>query len=158
MGMLKPRVITAIIASVGFAVASYLLWQSYAMVHLLPKLNSRAVSSVPDDFKMKSPSQEVVVSLEEVIVNVESRRRLAPRSLAMKVELELFDEGGKVYLEQRQPALRDVMIESALEQNYETLSTAEGKLYFKELLVSRMNEFLHRPVVREVQFSLFYLQ
>jgi len=96
------------------------------------------------------------VGIDELFVNVLDGEE--NHSLGVKLDLELFDEAGRSVLDSRQSGVKDAIIETTREQSYGDLTSISGKLYLKELLVSRINAFLRKPVVRSIHFSSFYLQ
>lgn len=109
------------------------------------------------------PSRElaasiVLVSLEEVYVNVGAEKGGKNHSLAVKMELELFEEESRDTIDRFQSSLRHAVIQTSLEQQYRDLQSLAGKLYFKEVLVARMNDILRQPAIRDVHFSSFYLR
>lgn len=104
----------------------------------------------------RKPASVGLVSIDEVFVNVGSGERV--KSLGLKLEVELFEESSRPMLDQKLSGIKHSIIEVAREQEAVRLSTVGGKLYFKECLVSRLNEFFHEPIVRDVHFSSFYLQ
>jgi len=54
--------------------------------------------------------------------------------------------------------VRNAIIEASREQDYFHLKTTAGKLYFKEVLISRVNSFLSAPAVRDVRFTALVFQ
>ena len=71
---------------------------------------------------------------------------------------ELFEERGRETVDKFRPAVRDLVLQVAMEQPYEALRTLPGKLSFKEVLVSRINKLVNLPIIRNVHFAAFYLQ
>lgn len=104
----------------------------------------------------RKPGSVGLVSIDEVFVNVGSG--VSVKSLGLKLELELFEESSRPMLDQKQSGIKHSIIEVSREQDVSRLTTVSGKLYFKECLVSRLNEFFHQPIIRDVHFSSFYLQ
>jgi len=96
------------------------------------------------------------VSLDEVFANVAEKE--GQRTLAVKIDIEFFDLQDKEAFRTRQSIVRHLIIQASREQAYEELSTLSGKLYFKELLIRRMNEYFHKPIVKDVHFASFFLQ
>lgn len=98
-----------------------------------------------------------ILSIDEVYANIpgEGQRN---HSFALKVELELFDESNRSVIEERSSVVRSTILDAVRQNDYRGLSSLSGKLYFKEVLVSRINEALGGPAVRDVHFSSFYLQ
>jgi flagellar basal body-associated protein FliL len=100
--------------------------------------------------------------LEEILVNISEGAAKSDRgvihTLGLKIDLELFSDDFRSSIEKNQPALRNTIIEVANMQELEKLNTLAGKLYFKELLVSKMNAQLKQVAVRDLHFSTFFLK
>jgi len=96
------------------------------------------------------------ITLDEVFANISDDK--SSHTLAVKLDVELFDDQAKQAFKGGQPAVKHMIIQTSREQNYEQLATLSGKLYFKELLIRKMNEHFQKPVVRDVHFSSFFLQ
>lgn len=101
-----------------------------------------------------------LVSLDQIVSNLRQREKEDEqmRSVWLKLELELFSDDGRKVIENRQSGIRDIVIQVAREQDYRNLGTLPGKLYFKELLVTRINGFLKTATIRDIHFSDFLLQ
>jgi len=97
-----------------------------------------------------------LVSVGELVVNIYSSST-APHFLRVEMDLELFEEAQRRWVLKRRVGLKNTVIEVARLQQYESLKTLGGKLYFKELVANRINEFLNVPAVRKVHFTSFYL-
>jgi flagellar basal body-associated protein FliL len=97
-----------------------------------------------------------VFSVDELFVNVTSEKGV--HMMGLKLDLELFEEGKKEMLKSRQAGIRDRIIELSREFDYEKLQTLGGKLYFKELIVTALNEFFGQAIVKNAHISSFYLQ
>jgi flagellar basal body-associated protein FliL len=79
-------------------------------------------------------------------------------SLTFQVEIELFDESKRQIIEARLATLKNAAIEVARDQSYGELKSLSGKLYFKESLVSAMNESLHSPIIRDIHMGTIFLK
>jgi flagellar basal body-associated protein FliL len=99
-----------------------------------------------------------VVALDEVYVSLGGATAERTRSLVVNLELELFEEKGRDTVDKFRPAVRDLVLQAAMEQPYDGLRTLPGKLSFKEVLVSRINKLVNQAVIRNVHFATFYLQ
>ena len=97
------------------------------------------------------------ISIDELFVNVMAPNGVS-HSLALKLEIELFDEDARTIVDEHQAGMRDTIIVTTRDYDYYLLNTISGKLYLKETLVRRINDFFHQPVVREIHFSSFFLQ
>lgn len=102
------------------------------------------------------PGMIPFVSLEEVFANVPEKQ--GSRTLAVKIDVELFESSGRETFKSGQAIVRHLILEASREQNYDELSTLSGKLYFKELLIRRMNDYFKKPLVKDVHFASFFLQ
>ena len=97
-----------------------------------------------------------LVSLDELFINLSLGDQ--SHSLGLKLEVELFDEKQRGHFEKLAPGVKHTIIQVSREQNFYRLNTISGKLYFKELIVSRLNDFMKEAVVKEVHFASFFLQ
>ncbi len=97
------------------------------------------------------------VTLEEMYVNVTSQDDDV-HTLAFKLEVELFEETARHQMEDRQAIIKNAIIEIARLQPYESLKSLAGKLYFKEALVSQVNQTVAFPLIRDVHLSTFSLR
>jgi flagellar basal body-associated protein FliL len=102
------------------------------------------------------PSMIPFVSLEEVFANVPENSE--SRTLAVKIDVELFDNSGRDTFKSGQAIVRHLILQASREQKYDELATLSGKLYFKELLIRRMNGYFKKPLVKDVHFASFFLQ
>jgi flagellar basal body-associated protein FliL len=96
------------------------------------------------------------LSLDEMFANINQEK--SSHTLAIKVDVEFFDVEAKQAFKSNQPAVKNLIIQTSREQEYEQLSTLSGKLYYKELLIRRINEHFHKPLVKDVHFASFFLQ
>ena len=96
------------------------------------------------------------VSIDEVFANVAQDNK--NYTLAIKLDVEFFDEKGKQAFKTNQSAVRNLIIQTSREQEYDLLASLSGKLYFKELLIRKINEHLQGPLVKDVHFASFFLQ
>jgi len=161
------KILVLLAATVSTCVTAHLLWKSWEMVTTpMPSAESYAFGTVPHPASVPKPGETAVVvrepaspvvALDEVYVSLglESKKS---RSLVLNLELELFDERGRETVDRFRSAVRDLVLQSAMEQPYASLRTLPGKLSFKEVLVARINTLVNQPVVRNVHFASFYLQ
>ncbi|MBY0371575.1 flagellar basal body-associated FliL family protein, partial [bacterium] len=61
-------------------------------------------------------------------------------------------------LEQHKSLVQDAIIRTAQDQDFESLRTLAGKLYFKEAVVNAINTSLRSPIIRDVHLASFALQ
>ncbi len=158
-----PRIAAAAIASVGTFVAGFFLWQVHSLstdgVFDAPSVIERGLASASlSAGKAANSGFPALITLDDILTDVRSKDEGRIHSLNLKVELELFEEEGRASIEKVEPALKNVIIETIRSQTLERLNTLSGKLYFKEVLISKMNGVLHQPVIRDLHFSSFFLQ
>jgi len=95
-------------------------------------------------------------SVDELFVNVNSEK--GAHLMAVKLELELFEDSEKGLIKRNQSGIKDRIIELSRGFEYERLNSLGGKLYFKELVVSEINKFLGQALIKNAHISSFYLQ
>lgn len=95
-------------------------------------------------------------SVDELYVNVNSEK--GAHLMAVKLELELFEDSEKGLIKRNQSGIKDRIIELSRGFEYERLNSLGGKLYFKELVVSEINKFLGQALIKNAHISSFYLQ
>ena len=105
-----------------------------------------------------SASISPLISIEEVVASINETEKDKAHILGIKLEIELFDEANRQLFDQHQAGIRNTVLITSMEQSYENLNTIGGKLFYKELLVSRLNQFFQKPFVRDIHFSSFYMQ
>lgn len=93
----------------------------------------------------------------ELVVNVRDTSD-ETHYLKADIDLELFDEESRAIIAPKKAAIKHTIIQAVYEQEFDSLRTLGGKLYFKELVTSRLNTFVNHPAVKSVHFSSFYLQ
>lgn len=96
------------------------------------------------------------ISLDELFANLTQNEK--NHTLALKMDVEFFDPEAKQEFKNKQGVVRSLVIQASREQRYEELSSLAGKLYYKELLIRRMNEYFQRPLVKDLHFASFFLQ
>ncbi len=105
----------------------------------------------------KSKVPATMVSLEELFVNVPGPDD-SEYHVGMKIDLELFEDTQRMLLDRRLAGVRDAIIRTAREQDSGFLGSTPGKLFFKESIVQRINQFLGAPIVRDAHFASFQIQ
>lgn len=95
-------------------------------------------------------------SVDELYVNVNSEK--GAHLMAVKLELELFEDSERGLIKRNQSGIKDRIIELSRGFEYERLNSLGGKLYFKELVVSEINKFLGQALIKNAHISSFYLQ
>ncbi|NBX75617.1 MAG: hypothetical protein EBQ92_03620 [Proteobacteria bacterium] len=114
--------------------------------------------SAPAEKRETASSKGMIpfLSLDELFANINQDK--SSHTLAIKVDVEFFDLEAKQAFKSNQPAVKNLIIQTSREQEYERLSTLSGKLYYKELLIRRINEHFQKPLVKDVHFASFFLQ
>ncbi|MBI4403852.1 MAG: flagellar basal body-associated FliL family protein [Deltaproteobacteria bacterium] len=155
-----PRLLAAIASIAGLLVIGFLVWRLWSEVEVEPPvINPKHAPAHSGQNGGRGLSSETsVIGVDEVLVNLRNSDGSDTHYLGLKVELELFDEASRSLIEQRQSGIKHTLIEVARDQEFGRLSTISGKLYFKEILVSRLNDFFRQPVVKDIHFSSFTLQ
>lgn len=96
------------------------------------------------------------ISLDELFANLTQNDK--NHTLALKMDVEFFDPEAKQEFKTKQGVVKSLVIQASREQNYEELSSLAGKLYYKELLIRKMNEYFQKPLVKDLHFASFFLQ
>lgn len=159
MGWALPRLLSIVGAALGVIASAYFVWSSFRAYQQLTFAEEEAYYE-----SVREPSAVskavALVSLDEVFANVNSgegeNRQM--HTLGVKLDIELFDEDSRALLDQRSAGVKDSIISTAIEQDFDWLNTIAGKLFFKEKLVARINEHFNKAIVRDIHFSSFYLQ
>ena len=155
--------------ALGSVLSFYFLYGSYRELSRLPAavvppVSSDAVQSghTQSDSGHVSKSDadsEPLLALDEFYLNLTSSREPESTfSVGLKLELALFEGTDLVMVKNSLSGIRDAIIESARSQDYFHLKTLAGKLYFKEVIIDRVNGFLQAPAVRDVRFSAMLFQ
>ncbi|NBT58391.1 hypothetical protein EBT16_06370, partial [bacterium] len=90
------------------------------------------------------------LSLDEIFANINQEKN--NHTLALKVDVEFFDSESKQAFKTKQPAVKNLIIQTSREQEYDQLASLSGKLYYKELLIRRINEYFNQPLVKDIHF------
>lgn len=155
-----PYVLTVVTVVISLFISSYVLWKTWSASQLV--LTHAPTFDQPTQRAPASrPAEErtfPVLAMEEIMVNVPAPGSPAVHYLRVKLDLELFDDNSLTLVEQRRSGLKHALIETLAAEDYFRLTTLEGKLHLKEKLVSRMNEHLNVPAIRQIHFGSFYLQ
>jgi flagellar basal body-associated protein FliL len=156
-----PRILLAICLLAGAGVGAF--FANKSRVFYQDVVVKAAAEALEQERKASTTEHNTpLFSLDEIFANIApsvmEKRSGKPHAIDVKLEVELFSEESRPLMEQRQGGVKNTIIESAMVQQYDDLSTVAGKLYFMELLVAKMNEFFHQAVVRDLHFSSFYLR
>jgi len=154
------KLLTAVSLVLAVGLSVTFLWRAYKAHEQVEFAAAEARQEIERRTASSKNRAVSLVSLEEVFANVNSgkgdERRM--HTLGIKLDLELFEEESRLLLDSRLGGVKNAIITTALEQDYDWLNTIAGKLFFKESLVARINEFFNRAIVRDIHFSSFYLQ
>lgn len=156
-----PKILALGAMAIAAVVSLYFMSQVMHAYHEFNTAMEEAQNEKARELASKKSDNTVpIVSLPEVFANVNSgtgeNRKM--HMLGVKLDIELFEEENRPLLESRVAGVKNAIITTALEQDVEWLDTMAGKLYFKETIVARMNEFFQTAVVRDVHFTSFYMQ
>ena len=161
------------ILAVGFTVMSLLiggatfwnawnsnrtLWGLSPDVQRAVSPHSRKILAHMGPFSSLVPESITLVDLDEVTVNILDANSNQNHHLRLKLVLELFESQYKSVIKGKKASLRHTLIETLRRQKFQELNRLDGKLYFKELLVSDLNQFLKQPAIRRVHITSFFLQ
>lgn len=97
------------------------------------------------------------ISMDQMFVNLSGPENEG-HSLTFQVEIEVFEESNRQIIESRLATLKNAAIEVARDQSFGRLKSLSGKLYFKESLVSAMNESLRQPIIRDIHMGTIFLK
>ncbi len=98
------------------------------------------------------------VNLDEIFTNIIARNDELTHTVGIKLDIELFGEEGKPMMDAKAAGVKNTIIMATREQIYEDLNSISGKLFYKEILVSKINEFFAKAIVRDIHFASFYVQ
>jgi flagellar basal body-associated protein FliL len=116
-----------------------------------------AAARTPASAEKHASVSRAWVSMDQMFVNLSGPENEG-HSLTFQVEIELFDENNRQIIESRLATLKNAAIEVARDQSYGRLTSLSGKLYFKESLVSAMNESLRQPIIRDIHMGTIFLK
>jgi flagellar basal body-associated protein FliL len=116
-----------------------------------------AAARAPASAEKPTSVSRAWVSMEQMFVNLSGPENEG-HSLTFQVEIELFEENNRQIIESRLATLKNAAIEVARDQSYGRLKSLSGKLYFKESLVSAMNESLRQPIIRDIHMGTIFLK
>lgn len=147
------------LAFIGFLLTGMVIFKTRAALLVVEGANGlhetdRTVAS--DNPNHQTKPQRVVFPMGELLVNVGAA--VEPHYLRAEIDLELFDERSREILSGKKGAIKHTIIQAIHEQDFDSLQTLGGKLYFKELLTARLNRFVNHPAVRQIHFTSFFLQ
>ncbi|MCB0406047.1 MAG: flagellar basal body-associated FliL family protein [Bdellovibrionales bacterium] len=161
-------IFSASLAGIGIALGLYIIWHSYSSNRLVlshfpdyaPQVERAPASASPEyyAYAQSDTVPPVLFSLGEVLANVSEPGTRVNHFARLRLDFELFDEGGRRLMEEGEAGIKHTVIEILRDQSFGRLNTLDGKLYFKEELVARINSLLNQPVIRQVHFASFYLQ
>lgn len=116
-----------------------------------------AAARTPASTEKNTSVSRAWVSMDQMFVNLSGPENEG-HSLTFQVEIELFEENNRQIIESRLATLKNAAIEVARDQSYGRLKSLSGKLYFKESLVSAMNESLRQPIIRDIHMGTIFLK
>lgn len=95
--------------------------------------------------------------LKKIIVNLPSRNKRL-RFLDVEVHLVPFKPEYHEMLESTLPPIRDAIIDIAGKMEPEELNSVSGKILLENRIKKRINQILHKKVVKDIYFSRFVVQ
>jgi flagellar FliL protein len=93
--------------------------------------------------------------MEPFTVNLGGSRR---QTIRVALTLQMLDQDGFEEVVEHNPAARDAIVRLLNEKTFPDVESIQGKLYLKDQIAARLNEFLKRGVVKDVFFSDFVVQ
>lgn len=148
-----------VLALISGVVSSGIVFESFRSLNQLSefKLNSENQKNRESaSIAVATPNMVPFLSLDELFANLTIGGK--NHTLSLKMDIEFFDPEAKQEFKSRQGVVRNLILETSREQKYQELSSLAGKLYYKELLIRRMNEYFQKPMVKDVHFASFFLQ
>jgi flagellar basal body-associated protein FliL len=125
--------------------------------HGAPAADAHGAARTPASAEKPTSISRAWVSMDQMFVNLSGPENEG-HSLTFQVEIELFEENNRQIIESRLATLKNAAIEVARDQSYGRLKSLSGKLYFKESLVSAMNESLRQPIIRDIHMGTIFLK
>ncbi len=124
-----------------------------------PSAKHGAPTASADSAKAGLAPDPTVVGIDEMIVNLLSGREPEKLfSLGLKLELQLFEDADSKEVNRNLGPIRHTILEATRDQDYYHLKTTAGKLYFKEILIERINRLLNVSAIRDVRFAALVFQ
>jgi|GEM_PF-4103038 len=186
MGSILSRLLTVVVGIAGSAVAGYFLWVSHKMLaefpveaaaehteaaadhgggHGAPAADAHGASAADAHGAARAPASAEKptsisrswISMDQMFVNLSGPENEG-HSLTFQLEIEVFEESNRQIIESRLATLKNAAIEVARDQSFGRLKSLSGKLYFKESLVSAMNESLRQPIIRDIHMGTIFLK
>ena len=105
-----------------------------------------------------SQYRPILVSLDDFVLNIPDQDQKKSHTMSLQIELELFDESGRSYLEKSLSGVKDRIIQTTLDHTMQELASVTGKLFFKERLVSELNDYFKKALVRDIHVVSFFMQ
>lgn len=128
-----------------------------ADAHGAQAADAHGAARIPASAEKNTSISRAWVSMDQMFVNLSGPENEG-HSLTFQVEIELFEENNRQIIESRLATLKNAAIEVARDQSYGRLKSLSGKLYFKESLVSAMNESLRQPIIRDIHMGTIFLK
>ena len=108
-----------------------------------------------EEGEMVKKDERAVHSLKTFTVNL--RGTGGGRVLRMEVQVEVESDDLPM-IEEQTPVLRDAVLTLASDYTYADLEGIDGKMRFRDELMSRLNGSLEVPGVRRIYFTKFVVQ
>lgn len=147
------------VAVISAGLAGWIAFESFRSLNQLAEITLSEKPVGKREQASQSPVTSNMIpflSLDELFANLTQSEK--NHTLALKMDIEFFDSEAKEEFKGRQGAVRNLVLQTSREQKYEELSSLAGKLYYKEVLIRRMNEYFQKPLVKDLHFASFFLQ
>ncbi len=129
----------------------FMLWQKLAALD-----NLKAGASAKTTEKSDQGGMGPIFSLDSFIVNLSDQG--GKRYLRITMSLELGDPKAAEELTKRLPQIRDSILMTLPSRKVEELQTMEGKNSLRADIISKLNEFLGKEIVKNIYFTEFVIQ
>ena len=103
-------------------------------------------------------SLKITCPLESFVVNLMDKTNLGKRYLKITIVLEVDNEPAKEKIAKYQPHIKDTVLMLLTSQSFDEISTMEGKLDLKKMLLTRINQAVGEGLVRRIYFTEFVIQ
>lgn len=139
---------------VGLGVGAFLVFSS--TVGHSPKVerNDEILRQIAT-FEEGLRKEPVVMAMPEINTNLAGMPR---RLVRVEMSLEMLDEEGFEEVVRLGPGARDAIVRLLNAKAFDELESVQGKLHFKNQIITAVNAYLSKGVVKNVYFSDFVVQ
>lgn len=120
-----------------------------------PKVFEDQMNVELQEFTKKIQQHPVIYSMEPLLTNLNGLPR---RNVRLEVNLEMLDEEGFEEVLGVEATARDSVVRILNSKEFDELETVQGKLLLKNQIITQVNGFLKKGVVKNVYFTKFAVQ